>query len=63
MLLNEDDIWMTQASLSQLFQTSTQNMTMHIKNIYDEGELNELRTCKCDLQVQIEGNRKANKGT
>lgn len=33
------------------------------KNIYDEGELNELRTCKCDLQVQIEGNRKANKGT
>ena len=56
-LLNEDDIWMTQAALSQLFQTSTQNITMHIKNIYDEGELNESRTCKSDLQVQIEGNR------
>lgn len=56
-LLNEDDIWMTQAALSQLFQTSTQNITMHIKNIYDEGELDESRTCKSDLQVQIEGNR------
>ena len=56
-LLNEDDIWMTQAALSQLFQTSTQNITMHIKNIYDEGELAESRTCKSDLQVQIEGNR------
>ena len=56
-LLNEDDIWMTQAALSQLFQTSTQNITMHIKNIYDEGELHESRTCKLDLQVQIEGNR------
>lgn len=45
------------SGLSQLFQTSTQNITMHIKNIYDEGELNESRTCKSDLQVQIEGNR------
>ena len=30
-LLNEEDIWMTQTALSQLFQTSTQNITMHIK--------------------------------
>ena len=63
MLLNEDDIWMTQAASSQLFQTSTQNITMHIKKIYDGCELNESRTCKCDLQVQIEENRKAKKGT
>ena len=56
-LLNEDDIWMTQTALSQLFQTSTQNITMHIKNIYEEGELEESRTCKFDLQVQTEGNR------
>ena len=56
-LLNEEDIWMTQTTLSQLFQTSTQNITMHIKNIYEEGELEESRTCKLDLQVQTEGNR------
>lgn len=56
-LLNEEDIWMTQIALSQLFQTSTQNITMHIKNIYKEGELEESRTCKFDLQVQTEGNR------
>ena len=36
---------------------STQNITMHIKNIYKEGELEESRTCKFDLQVQTEGNR------
>ena len=53
-LLNEDDIWMTQAALSQLFQTSTKNIKMLIKNICDEGELDESRTCKSDLQVQIE---------
>lgn len=56
-LLNEEDIWMTQTALSQLFQTSSQNITMHIKNIYEEGELEESRTCKFDLQVQTEGNR------
>lgn len=56
-LLNEEDIWMTQTALSQLFQTSTQNITMHIKNIYEEAELEESRTCKFDLQVQTEGNR------
>ena len=32
--LSEDDIWMNQSSLSKLFQTSTQNITMHIKHIY-----------------------------
>ena len=56
-LLNEEDIWMKQTALSQLFQTSTQNITMHIKNIYEEGELEESWTCKFDLQVQTEGNR------
>lgn len=48
---------MTQAALAELYQTSSQNITMHIKNIYKEGELEEASTCKFDLQVQIEGNR------
>lgn len=56
-LLSEENIWMTQAALANLYQTSSQNITMHIKNIYKEGELEENSTCKFDLQVQIEGNR------
>ena len=55
--LMEDDLWMNQASLAKLFQTSTQNITMHIRHIFKEGELNELSTCKSDLQVQNEGGR------
>ncbi len=49
---------MTQAALAELYQTSSQNITMHIRNIYKEGELEENSTCKSDLQVQIEGTRK-----
>lgn len=56
-LLNDDNVWMTQLSLSELYQTSTQNITMHIKHIYEEGELEEHLTCKYDLQVRLEGNR------
>src|SRR5690606_24963187 len=41
----------------ELFQTSTQNITLHIKNVYAEGELLEEATCKNYLQVQNEGAR------
>lgn len=53
----EDTIWMSQKSLAQLYQTSPQNITMHIKNIYTDGELLEEITCKEFLQVQNEGGR------
>lgn len=56
-LLNENDLWMSQSALAELFQTSTQNITIHIKNILSEGELDEISTCKRDLQVHIEGSR------
>lgn len=56
-LFSEEDFWMTQGALAELFQTSSQNITMHIKNIYDEKELLEIATCKYDLQVRLEGNR------
>lgn len=58
-LLNDDNVWMTQSALSELYQTLTQNITMHIKHIYEEGELEEHSTCKSDLQVRLEGNREA----
>ena len=47
----DKDIWMSQAAIAQLYNTTTQNITMHIKNIYAEGELDENSTCKEFLQV------------
>ncbi len=55
-LLN-DTVWITQKTMSELFQTTPQNITLHLKNIYHEGELSEVSTCKEFLQVQKEGNR------
>lgn len=57
-LLENETVWLTQKAMAELFQTTTQNITMHLKNIYDANELIENRTCKDYLQVQIEGNRK-----
>lgn len=54
----DGSVWLTQAELGDLFQTTSQNITQHIRAIYDEGELLEAATCKRDLQVQLEGSRK-----
>ncbi|MBX3043883.1 MAG: virulence RhuM family protein [Candidatus Kapabacteria bacterium] len=55
--LEDETVWLTQKMMSELFQTTPQNITIHLKNIYDEGELNEIATCKDFLQVRKEGNR------
>jgi hypothetical protein len=52
-----ENVWMTQALMAELFQTTPQNITLHLKAIYEEGELAEAATCKNYLQVQIEGKR------
>lgn len=54
---NDSTIWMSQRSIAELYQTTPQNITLHIKNIYDDGELEENSTCKNYLQVQQEGKR------
>ena len=48
---------MSQAAIAQMYNTTPQNITMHIKNIYEDGELVEEATCKEFLQVQTEGTR------
>lgn len=53
----EETIWMTQRTMADLYQTSPQNITSHIKNIYEDGELDIKATCKDFLQVQNEGSR------
>lgn len=51
-------VWLTQLEIAHLFQTTSQNITMHIKSIYQERELLEAATCKQYLQVRVEGKRK-----
>lgn len=50
--LEDETVWLTQAHMAELFQVKPQNITMHLKNIYAEGELQEKATCKDFLQVQ-----------
>lgn len=50
-------VWLTQAQMAELFDTSTQNITQHIKNILDDDETDLSATCKDYLQVQNEGTR------
>lgn len=61
--LQDETVWLTQKSLAQLFDTTTQNITTHLKNIYEDAELQEKATCKEILQVQIEGSREVSRKT
>lgn len=62
-LFAEENIWLTQKKMATLFGTTPQNITMHLKNIYKKGELEEAPTCKDFLQVQKEGSREVNRKT
>jgi len=59
--LENDTLWLTQANMAELFQTTPQNITFHLKNIYYSEELIEEATCKEYLQVQNEGNRQVSR--
>jgi hypothetical protein len=52
-----ETVWLTQAALAGLYQSTPQNITQHIAAIYEEGELKEAATCKPYLQVRQEGAR------
>ena len=57
--LRADDgtVWLSQAELAELFQSTPQNITQHVRSVYAEGELSEEATCKRGLQVRSEGAR------
>ncbi len=55
--LEQETVWLTQAQMAMLFETTPQNVTMHLKSVFKEGELNEEATCKDFLQVRKEGTR------
>lgn len=50
-------VWLSQAEIAELFQTTPQNVTQHIRAIYEDGEVIESATCKEYLQVRLEGTR------
>src|SRR5258708_4110233 len=52
-----ETIWLTQALIAALFDVTPQNVTLHLKAIYEEDELDEAATCKDYLQVRSEGGR------
>ena len=53
----EDNLWLSQAMMAELFQTSPQNITLHLKALYADGEIAPEATCKSYLQVRSEGER------
>ena len=55
--LEEDTVWLTQQLMAELFNTSKQNISLHIQNIFEEGELIPDSTVKKFLTVQKEGIR------
>ena len=55
--LDGQTVWLTQAAMAELYQITPQNVTLHLQNIYDDGELDEAATCKDYLQVRTEGSR------
>ena len=57
----DETVWLTQKLMAELFQVTPQNITMHLKAIYAEGELAEEATCKEFLQVRTEGNRRVSR--
>lgn len=59
--LQDESVWLTQKAMSLLFDTTTQNITIHLKNIFESGELAEMATCKEILQVQQEGDRQVSR--
>jgi hypothetical protein len=55
--LEEETVWLTHQQMAELFQTTKQNINLHIQNIYEEGELVPEATVKKYLTVRREGQR------
>lgn len=55
--LEDETVWLTQAQMSELFQTTRNNVTLHVRNIFKEGELQELSVCKESLLTAADGKK------
>ncbi len=55
--LEQETVWLTQSQMTELFRTSRNNITMHIGNIFKEGELDEKSVCKDSLRTAADGKK------
>jgi len=55
--IEDETVWLSQVQMAELFQSTKQNISLHINNIYKEGELEKNSTVKEYLTVQTEGKR------
>jgi len=53
--IEQDTVWLTQAQMADLFQTSRNNITIHTSNIFKEGELQKISVCKNSLLTAADG--------
>jgi hypothetical protein len=55
--IEDESVWLSQVQMAELFQTTVPNINLHLKNIFEEGELEEMATIKDFLIVRQEGKR------
>ena len=60
--VQDENVWLNQLQLAELFQTTKQNISLHIRNVFKDGELDEAATVKEYLTVQTEGRRAVSRG-
>ena len=53
----DQTVWLTQLVMAELFDATKQNISLHLKNLFEEGELDPAATVKESLTVQTEGSR------
>ena len=53
--LEQETVWLTQAQMVELFKSIKQNISLHINNVFKEGELTRVSTVKDFLTIQTEG--------
>ena len=56
-MFDAETVWLSQEQMELLFETTKQNISLHIRNIFEEGELIDVSTVKESLTVRVEGNR------
>ena len=56
-LVESETVWLTQQQMSELFSTTRNNITLHIRNIFNEGELDEDSVCKESLRTAADGKK------
>ena len=60
-LMKDESLWLSQKSMAELFDCTTENIILHLKNIYEIRELNEKATTKDLLVVQKDGDREVSR--